>query len=267
MKKTAFQTILLILLSSMYSFSQQSEFQTLLKFRCPEAHQGIAVDNHAIYAISTKKIAKYDKTTHKLLKSWQSSEQEPIIHLDSGVIIDGKLYAAHSNYPGIPMTSSIEIWDTETLEHIGSHSFGIKWGSCTWVDFFNDSWWAVFSHYERFKAQTGKGVESTVLVQLDKNWKEVQSWTFPDTIIEKFKPMSNSGGSWGPNGNLYCTGHDLGEVYVLSLPKAGSVLLWKETISIDNHGQGIAWDRSQENILYWINRKEKTAGASKLISK
>ncbi len=267
MKKTAFQTFLFILLSSMCSFSQQSEFQTLLEFPCPDAHQGIAVDSHAIYTISTKKIAKYDKTTHRLIKSWKSSESEPIIHLDSGVIIDGKLYAAHSNYPGIPMTSSIEIWNAETLEHISSHSFGIKWGSCTWVDFYNDSWWAVFSHYERFKAQTGKGVESTVLVQLDENWQELQSWTFPDTIIEKFKPMSNSGGSWGPDGKLYCTGHDLGEVYVLSLPKAGSILQWQETIPINNHGQGIAWDRSQKNILFWINRKEKTAGASKLINK
>ena len=58
----------------------------------------------------------------------------PIIHLDSGVIVDGKLYCAHSNYPGIPMTSSIEVWDPSTLEHIESHSFGIFRGSCTWVD-------------------------------------------------------------------------------------------------------------------------------------
>ena len=50
------------------------------------------------------------------------------------MLMDGKIYAAHSNYPDWPMTSSLEIWDAETMKHIGTHSFGIQWGSLTWVD-------------------------------------------------------------------------------------------------------------------------------------
>ena len=55
--------------------------------------------------------------------------------------MDGKLYAAHSNYPEWPMTSSLEILDAETMEHVGSHSFGIQWGSLTWVDWHDGHWW------------------------------------------------------------------------------------------------------------------------------
>jgi len=70
--------------------------------------------------------------------------------------------------------------------------------------------------------------------------------------------MSNSGGSWGPDGYLYITGHDLPEVYVMALPDAGSILKWVDTVSLpDIEGQGIAWDRSSEEpILYGILRPE-----------
>ncbi|NIR39319.1 MAG: hypothetical protein GWO22_26155, partial [Actinobacteria bacterium] len=50
------------------------------------------------------------------------------------MVLDGKIYCAHSNYRYFPMTSSIEVWDADTLEHIGSHSIGIRLGSLTWLD-------------------------------------------------------------------------------------------------------------------------------------
>ena len=47
----------------------------------------------------------------------------------SGVIVDGKLYAAHANYPAGPMAYSIEMFRTwfhaDTLQHLSTHSFGI----------------------------------------------------------------------------------------------------------------------------------------------
>lgn len=61
------------------------------------------------------------------------------------------------------MTSSIEIWDAETLEHIGNQSFGINWGSCTWADRKNGYWYAAFVQYNKWKHLTGKGTEWTVV--------------------------------------------------------------------------------------------------------
>jgi len=46
-----------------------------------------------------------------LVKKWQGDKTGPILHLDSAMLMDGKLYAAHSNYPQWPMTSSLEIFD------------------------------------------------------------------------------------------------------------------------------------------------------------
>jgi hypothetical protein len=75
--------------------------------------------------------------------------------------------------------------------------------------------------------------------------------------------MSNSGGSWGPDGFLYLTGHDPAELYRMRIPKAGSVLELVDTIAMNIRGQGIAWDRSQPGVIYGIVRataKEKAAG-------
>lgn len=66
--------------------------------------------------------------------------------------------------------------------------------------------------------------------------------------------MSNSGGSWGPDGSLYLTGHDPAEVYRVRLPAIGSVLEVEEIIPLNVHGQGIAWDRHAKTVLYGILR-------------
>jgi len=234
-----------------------SKFIKIAEYNCPEAHQGVAVDDSFFYAIGTREIGKYEKNTGKLVKKWREKQKGPVIHLDSGVVFDGKLYAAHSNYPGLPMTSSVEIWDTATMEHSGTYSFGIQWGSCTWIDRTRDYWWAVFAHYDKYEKTINKDNSWTTLVKFDNRWQVLESWVFPDTLLQKFKPMSNSGGSWGPDGNLYCTGHDAAEIYVLKLPAAGSILELDNILPVDIQGQGIAWDRSEQNVLYTIKRKEK----------
>ena len=108
--------------------------EQLGEFPIKEANQGVGVDANYFYAVDNTTIGKYDKKTGKLVKKWEEKKDGPIEHLDSALLMDGKIYCAHSNYPKWPMTSSLEIFDAETLEHIGSHSFGIQWGSLTWVD-------------------------------------------------------------------------------------------------------------------------------------
>ena len=104
-----------------------SHFQEVRRFATEEATQGVAVDENFFYAISNRRIGKYDKHTGQRVGGWEGEPTGPIIHLDSGIVRDGLLSCAHSNYPGVPMVSSVEVFDTETLEHVGSHSFGIRW--------------------------------------------------------------------------------------------------------------------------------------------
>src|SRR5262245_9065154 len=108
-------------------------FDTVAEFNVPEANQAVGVDERHFYAVDNQAIAKYDKATGKPVDKWEGPSDGPIIHLDSAMVRDGKLYAAHSNYPGWPMKSSVEIFDAATLEHVGTHSFGTQGCSLTWL--------------------------------------------------------------------------------------------------------------------------------------
>ncbi|MGH8701214.1 MAG: hypothetical protein ACREVR_08610 [Burkholderiales bacterium] len=236
------------------------------EFTVPEANQGVGVDGRHFYAVDNYVIGKYDKKTGKLVKKWQGDKKGPILHLDSAMLMDGKLYAAHSNYPQWPMTSSLEIFDAETMEHIDTHSFGIQWGSLTWADWHDGHWWLTFANYDRLlgPGKTPYGHKAnTIMVKFTKDFRSVQSWTLPKAILDRFEDMSNSGGSWGPDSYLYLTGHDPAELYRMRLPKAGSVLELVDVIPMNIRGQGIAWDRSQPGVVYGIIRataKERAEG-------
>lgn len=238
------------------------------EFVIPEANQGVGVDDRYFYAVDNQKIAKYDKKTGRLVKKWQGEKNGPIVHLDSAMLMDGKIYCAHSNYSEWPMTSSVEIWNADTMEHIGNHSFGINWGSLTWVDFYNGHWWMTFANYDRpfgpGKTPYGHKV-ATQMVKFSADFKYLESWVLPKAILDRFAEMSNSGGSWGPDGYLYLSGHDPAEIYRMRLPKAGSVLELVDVIPMNIRGQGIAWDRSERGVIYGIIRataKEKAAGGN-----
>jgi|GEM_PF-267312 len=246
------------------SWGGERSFTELYRFSAPEAEQGVAVDDYFVYVIGTRTIAKYDKHTGERINTWPTEEKSSMVHLNSGVIFEGKLFCAHSNYPGIPPTSSVEIWDAKTLQHIDSHSFGIQWGFLNWIDRYQGHWWAVFGHYDRFQSTLLRDHRWTTLIKFNDDWRPLASWIFPDTVLARFKPMSNSGGAWGPEGCLFCTGHDRPEIYVLQVPPAGSVLELVEIVPIPLPGQGIGWDRNSPNELVGICRKSRQVVVSRL---
>ena len=233
----------------------------------PEVNQGIGVDAEHFYAIDNTTIAKYTKDTQERV-ALKDYEDIGAIHFDSAAVVDGKIYVAHSNYPVWPMTSSLEIFDAATLDHLESHSFGIQIGSFTWVDQAPDgSWWGGFANYNRVfdKSPIAYGNKyNTQVVKFDADWQVEQAYVIPDIVVEKFDDMSNSGGSWGPDGHLYLSGHDPAEAYVMEIPEMGSTLKWIGTVPLDIAGQGIAWDRSQPDVLYGFVRKTNTVTVNKI---
>jgi hypothetical protein len=107
------------------------------------------------------------------------------------------------------------------------------------------------------------GKANTVVIEMTESFEPVQSWTLPKEVLDRFEDMSNSGGSWGPDGFLYLSGHDPAEVYKMSVPTAGSELQLIEIVPLNIRGQGIAWDRSQPGVIYGILRAtalERAAG-------
>lgn len=170
------------------------------KFKVTEAKQAVAVDDHFFYVINNSTIGKFTKEDGKLITTWDGTS-DGIKHLNSGVVIKGKLYCANSNYPEIPMASSVEIFDVNTMKHIGNHSFGIaEHGSLTWIDQKDGFWWIGFAHYSGKEASEGRDVRWTSLVKFDLEWRQTESWIFPKNIVELFTPKSNSGGAWGNDG-------------------------------------------------------------------
>lgn len=236
------------------------KLEQVAEFAIPEANQGVGIDKDHFYAVNDREIAKYDRKTGKLVKKWEGPKEGPIIHLDSALVMDGKIYAAHSNWPFWPMTSSLEIFDAATMEHVGTHSFGIRYGSLTWVDWHDGHWWMGFANYDRLigpnKTPYGHKV-NTVVVKMTKDFQTVQMWTLPKVLLDKFEEMSNSGGSWGPDGFLYLTGHDPAELYRVRFPKAGSVLELADVIPMNIRGQGVAWDRANPGTIAGIIRATK----------
>lgn len=244
-----------------------ASFKQTAEFKVPEANQAVCVDKDYFYAIDNRVIAKYDKHTGTLVAKWEGEKGGPIKHLDSGLVVDGKIICAHSNYPEWPMTSSVEVWDAASLKHVSSHSLGIHWGSLTWIDWHDGFWWVGFANYDKpygpDKTPYGYKV-CTTLVKFSKDWQWQEAWVLPKAILDRLEQMSNSGGSWGADGYLYLSGHDPAEVYKCRLPEMGSEIELVEIIPVNIRGQGIAWDRSDPKKLYGIIRAtkaEKAAGA------
>jgi hypothetical protein len=140
-------------------------------------------------------------------------------------------------------------------------------GSLTWIDRQGDSWWATFAHYtvKVNDDSWARDARWTSLIKLDPEWRTVAGWAFPAAVVDRFEPHSCSGGGWGPDGKLNCTGHDRRELYRMELPRAGSTLRLLQTIPLGIAGQGIAWDRSRRGILYGIDRTKRQVFVSKLI--
>lgn len=231
----------------------------LKRFPAAEANQGVAVDSDHFYAITNREIGKYRKDNGERVAGWKGEKGGPFKHLNAGLILDGKLYCAHSNFPTMPEESSVEIWDPETLEHIDRHEFKSPPGSLTWAVRKDGSWFACFAHYRRTSDPA-----KTVVVKYDANWREQARWHFPTELVERFTGMSSSGGSFGPGGHLFATGHDAKELYVLELPEDGDELVWIATIPISSAGQAFAWDPSDEGVLYSIQRRTKEVIVSRI---
>jgi hypothetical protein len=251
-----FRSAVPLLLLLKLSAAESAEFVEHRRYSVPEATQGVAVDQKNFFAIGNQVVAQYEKTTGERRRVWKASAEYPLVHLNAGVVREGKLYCAHSNFPAYPETSSIEIFDADTLKHVGTQSLGIYEGSLTWIAWRDGVWWATFAHYsERVNDNPhARDTRWTSLVQFDKHWRRTAGWVFPPEVLAKFEPHSCSGGAWDSAGRLWCSGHDRGELYHLELPRAGSTLRLVATVPAPITGQAFVFDESEPGLLWGIVR-------------
>lgn len=254
------QTLLLCALCTLLSsnlmaqkIDHNRDYREVQRFDAYYAMQGVAVDKHHFYAIENNHITKFTLQGDSIT-TWHEPNKDKIRHINSGFVKGGKLYCTHSNYPKVPMASSIEIFDTRTMQHVKSISLGIDVGSCVWVTEGKNCWYAFFAHYASNGGETGKGVEWSQLVRYDRKWRRMQAWILPQEIIDELHPTSISSGILIDN-TFYCMGHDHKKCYLLQLPKYGMRLEWVGTINVPIPGQAIAIDKSGD--MWGISRKDR----------
>ena len=228
-----------------------------------DAEQGVASDGRYLYAISDHAIAKLDPATGKQVDRWDG-DAEMFPHINSCIADQKLLVCAESNFPGVPMTSMIERYETKNMRHISTQQLGHGYGSLTWITPHNGDYYACFANYDGKGGEPGRDHRYTTLVRYDRNWQEVTQWHFPAEVLERMAPKSASGGVWGDDGLLYVTGHDRPELYALRVPDGGGVMQLVATIAIPTDGQAIDWDRSTPRVLWSIERKTQQLVASKI---
>jgi hypothetical protein len=231
------------------------------RYPSDDANQGAVSDGHYLYAIDNAAISKIDPASGRIVARW-TGDKVVFRHMNSCSAVKAQLVCAMSNYPDVPMASSIEWFDTAAMKHVATHSIGPGRGSLTWIDWHDGSWWACFANYDPPNADgtgpkggfPGRDHRATTLVRFAPNFAEQGAWLFPPYILERMAPFSLSGGAWGADGYLYVTGHDRPEMYVVALPEAGPILTHVATIPIPTNGQAIAWDPKEKRLLWSIER-------------
>lgn len=222
----------------------------------PEANQGVAVDATHFYGIGNFALVRHRKDTGERVAEWTGLKGGPITHYNGGHIADGRLVLAHSNFPQLPMASSLEVRDPATFALVSSRSLGIRLGSLTYAERRDGFWWACFANYNDQGTTPGFDQRWTYFGKFDDDWQLLESWLFPPQVVAAWGRSSSSGGSWGDDGLLYVTGHDAPELHVLRLPRHGVTLDYVTTINVPFEGQSWAWDRSAapRRVIYGISR-------------
>jgi hypothetical protein len=264
--------IVVLLFPAVFAFAQGLELPTLETvpiaqlqaeeighYPAVEAGQGAAADAEHVYAIVNTAIGQYRKTDGSLVQRWAAPRDGAVRHLNSCYVEGDKLYCANSNFPEVPMASSIEVFDTATMTPVASYSLGmLDEGSLTWFERIPGGWMAGFAHYDEGGGLPYKNHSYASIIRYDEQWRRIGGWMIPDTVISRMQPHAASGGGLGPDGLLYLTGHDRPEMYVMGLPSMGPKLVHIATIAIDVEGQAFAWDKSgSDRVVYGISRPNR----------
>ncbi len=234
-------------------------------YGAPEARQGVAVDATHFYAVVNTAIGKYERETGRLVARWAGPRGGLIRHINSCTVVAVELVCAHSNHPEVPHGSSVEVFDTATLQHKTSISLGNRdEGSLTIVEPMGDGWLLGFAHYSDETGVPFKGHDYSQLISTDSEWRRREGWLIPPAIRKRMAPQAASGGAIGDDGLLYLFGHTLPEMYVLARPAMGAELIHIATIGVAVEGQAFAFDPTDARRIFAIDRPTGTVRVFRL---
>lgn len=231
--------------------------RTIRTYPAPEADQGVAVDARFFYPVDNSVVGKYDLATGSLVGRWIGARNGLIRHLNSCLAENARLWCANSNYPEVPMGSSVEVFDSTSMTHVATHSLGMRdEGSLTWLDRMGSGWMAGFAHYDESGSLGFKDHRFSSVVTFDAGWQRTGGWLFPGSVLALMAPHAASGGAIGPDGWLYLLGHDKPELYVVARPAMGPTMIHVATIQVEAEGQAFSWARDGSRTIFAIDRRK-----------
>ncbi len=235
---------------------QQLQARTVRVYQAPEANQGVAADDRFFYPIDNTVIAKYEIASGRRVAQWAGPRNGLVRHLNSCLADAGRLWCANSNYPQVPMGSSVEVFDTKTMRPAESQSLGLTdEGSLTWFDRYREGWIAGFAHYDGNGGIAGRPHTFSSVVTFDAAWRRTGGWLFPASVLERMAPYAASGGALGPDKYLYLLGHDRPELYVVARPPMGPALVHIATVAVEAEGQAFSWAGDGSRTIFTIDRR------------
>ena len=160
------------------------------------ASQGAAVGPNDVYTVRNFELIRFDKKTGQEKARW-TGDKARFPHINSCAVIAKDLVCASSNYPSSPHVSTVEFFDPVTLAHRKSGSLGLGTGSITWGDRHDGAWWAMFANYDKNGAEAPRDHTWTTLVKFDDQWRKLEGWALPKTILDRIAPMRVSAGGFG----------------------------------------------------------------------
>ncbi len=228
--------------------------EVVARWQVADARDGVVVDGGHFYTLGQGRIGKHDKHTGREVAHWTANVELPLRHFTGGTVHEGRLYLAHSSHPQLPVASSIEIFDTRTMRHVASHSFGAGDGQVNWIDRHDNHWWVCRAYYDRLpEIDPDRGSIYTQIIKLDDAMRPLEAWLVdPALVAARLAPDSISGGGFGPDGRLYVTGARTPEIYALEFPRAGSTMIWRGTVPLAIEGQHFSWDDGEAGVIYGV---------------
>ena len=235
------------------------------RFPAPEARQGVTAGSRFVYAIDNNTIAKYDPATGKRAARWKGNPRR-FKHLNSCTLVERTLVCAGSNYPDLPMASSVETltpdasaprhaqpWRGARVSTLGRLARGKLVG--------------LLRQLRRQGRRAGPRPPPDDDRALFTGLRRAAGVAVSQEVLRRMAPRSSSGGAWNADGLLYVTGHDAAEMYAERSARAGSWCPALELVAIVptvTAGQAIDWDPEQPRTLWSIDRKASQIVASRI---
>ena len=154
------------------------------------------------------------------------------------------------------MGSSVEVFDPASLDHVQSHSLGMRdEGSLTWFDRYRDGWIAGFAHYDKNGGVAFKDHSFSSVVTFDAEWRRTGGWLLPRARSSGWRPTPRREARSVPTGGSTCSA-TTGPRCMSSPADDGADADAHRDHRLEVEGQAFSWAQDGTRTIFAIDRRQ-----------